>query len=187
MQPTLFAKKIGMAQAFSELGTAFPVTILQTGVCKVRQVKTLNSDGYSAIQVAYGEETRPSLGEFRLANSQDYKPGQTLDLSTLSKGQKLKVTGRSIGKGFTGTHKRHNFTRGPRTHGSKNHRLPGSIGAGTTPGRVFPGKKMAGRCGGMSVTVKNVEVVHTDPSRNVVVIRGSTPGKRNTWVKIQAV
>ena len=104
---------------------------------------------------------------------------------TFSIGQKVRVTGKSIGKGFAGNMKRHNFSRGPMTHGSKNHRLPGSIGAGSTPGRVYPGKKMAGQLGGNTVTLKNTEVVYVNSEENILVLKGSVPGKKNTVLKIQ--
>jgi large subunit ribosomal protein L3 len=103
----------------------------------------------------------------------------------LLKVKKIRVTGKSIGKGFAGNQKRHNFSRGPMTHGSKNHRLPGSIGAGSTPGRVYPGKKMAGRLGGQNVTLKNTEILYVNTEENILVIKGSVPGKKNTLLKIQ--
>ena len=103
----------------------------------------------------------------------------------LSIGQTVRVTGKSIGKGFAGLQKRHNFSRGPMTHGSKNHRLPGSIGAGTTPGRVYPGKKMAGQLGGKQITIKNTEILHLNSADNILVLKGSLPGKKNTILKIQ--
>jgi large subunit ribosomal protein L3 len=152
-----------MTQIFDESGILSPVTILQAGVCKVSQIKTLKTDGYNALQIAYGEEKFDrlnkakqghlkkvgdqgfkSFGEFRVTNPEEYKLGQTIDVTAFSKGQKIRITGNSIGKGFNGNQKRHNFSRGPMTHGSKNHRLPGSIGAGSTPGRVYPGKKNGG-------------------------------------------
>jgi large subunit ribosomal protein L3 len=156
----LFGKKLGMTQIFEESGTIFPVTILKTELCQVSQIKTVDTDGYNAIQVAYTKEklnkvTKPQLGhlkkstdkgfksfgEFRLDNPQDFKLGQLIDLGCFEVGQKVRITGQSIGKGFAGNQKRNNFSRGPMTHGSKNHRLPGSIGAGSTPARVYPGKK----------------------------------------------
>jgi large subunit ribosomal protein L3 len=100
--------------------------------------------------------------------------------------KKIRVTGKSIGKGFAGNQKRHNFSRGPMTHGSKNHRLPGSIGAGSTPGRVYPGKKMAGRLGGNTITLKNTEVLYVNPEENILVLKGSIPGKKNTILKLQS-
>merc|ERR1711937_799995 len=115
----------------------------------------------------------------------DFKLGQVIKLETFSVGQKVRVTGKSIGKGFVGNQKRHNFSRGPMTHGSKNHRLPGSIGAGSTPGRVYPGKKMAGQLGGTTVTLKNTEVLYINLEENILVLKGSVPGKKNAVLKIQ--
>merc|ERR1711937_877640 len=115
----------------------------------------------------------------------DFKLGQVLDVSTFTKGEKVKVTGTSIGKGFAGNQKRNNFSRGPMTHGSKNHRLPGSIGAGSTPGRVYPGKLMAGQLGGGTVTLKNTEILYVNSEDNILVLKGSVPGKKDTVLKIQ--
>ena len=204
MQVGLFAKKVGMTQVFDESGTIFPVTILKAGVCKISQIKSLTTDGYNAVQIAYdekkldklnkstrghlqkiGDQGFSSFGEFRVGDPSEFKLGQTLDVSTFAKGQKIRITGKSIGKGFAGNQKRHNFSRGPMTHGSKNHRLPGSIGAGSTPGRVYPGKKMAGRLGGQNVTLKNTEILYVNTEENILVIKGSVPGKKNTLLKIQ--
>lgn len=204
MQVGLFGKKVGMTQIFDELGTALPVTIVKAELCQVSQIKSTSTDGYTAIQVAYGEEklhklNKPqrghlkkvgdkgfrSLGEFRVDNAEAFKLGQTITVDSLSVGQRVRITGTSIGKGFTGLQKRHNFSRGPMTHGSKNHRLPGSIGAGSTPGRVYPGKKMAGQLGGGMVTLKNTEVLYVNSEDNIIVLKGSVPGKKNTILKIQ--
>ena len=205
MKAGLFAKKVGMTQIFDESGTILPVTILKTEVCQVSQIKTTETDGYNAVQIAYGEEkleninkaTRGHLkkvgdkgfkyfGEFHVASPEEFKLGQVVKLDTFSVGEKVRVTGKSIGKGFQGNQKRHNFSRGPMTHGSKNHRLPGSIGAGSTPGRVYPGKRMAGQMGGATVTLKNTEVLYINPEENILVVKGSVPGKKNTMLKIQA-
>ena len=204
MSVGIFAKKVGMTQIFDESGTILPVTILKTGLCQVSQIKTVTTDGYNAIQVAYGEEkleninksTRGhlkkvgdqgfrSFGEFRVTTPEDFKLGQIINLNTFSVGQKVRVTGKSIGKGFAGNQKRHNFSRGPMTHGSKNHRLPGSIGAGSTPGRVYPGKKMAGQLGGGTVTLKNTEILYINSEDNILVLKGSVPGKKSAVLKIQ--
>ena len=171
MQGGLFARKVGMTQVFDKSGNILPVTILKVGLCKVSQIKTVISDGYNSIQVAYESQkleklNRPirghlkkvcsdigfrSFGEFYVSEPQNFKLGEILKADTFFVGQKVRVTGRILGKGFLGNQKRHNFSRGPMTHGSKNHRLPGSIGAGSTPGRVYPGKKNGrpiwqGRC-----------------------------------------
>ena len=210
MQAGLFAKKVGMTQIFDESGTILPVTIVKTGLCQVSQIKTVTTDGYNAVQIAYGEEklerwyctskiNKPtrghlkkigdvgfrSFGEFRVSQPEEFKLGQVIKVDTFSVGQKVRVTGKSIGKGFAGNQKRHNFSRGPMTHGSKNHRLPGSIGAGSTPGRVYPGKKMAGQLGGGMVTLKNTEVLYVNSDDNILVLKGSVPGKKNTVLKIQ--
>ena len=210
MQASLFAKKVGMTQIFDESGTILPVTILKAGLCQVSQIKTVSTDGYNAVQIAYGEEklkrwyctskiNKPtrghlkkigdvgfrSFGEFRVSQPEEFKLGQVIKVDTFSVGQKVRVTGKSIGKGFAGNQKRHNFSRGPMTHGSKNHRLPGSIGAGSTPGRVYPGKKMAGQLGGKMVTLKSTEVLYVNAEDNILVVKGSVPGKKNTILKIQ--
>lgn len=204
MSVGLFAKKLGMTQIFDDSGVIFPVTLLKTEECQISQIKTTNTDGYNAIQVAYGPEEinkikKPQLGhlkkagekgfksfgEFRVDDPQNFKLGQSITLDSFEVGQKVRVTGKSIGKGFAGNQKRHNFSRGPMTHGSKNHRLPGSIGAGSTPGRVYPGKKMAGRLGGQKVTIKNSEVLFINAEEQILVVKGSLPGKHNTLLKIQ--
>jgi large subunit ribosomal protein L3 len=204
MQAGLFAKKVGMTQIFDEKGTILPVTILKTGLCQISQIKTVNTDGYNAVQVAYCEErlkkiNKPTLGhlkkmgdrgfksfgEFRVSKPEEFKLGQVIEVDTFSVGQKVRVTGKSIGKGFAGNQKRNNFSRGPMTHGSKNHRLPGSIGAGSTPGRVYPGKKMAGQLGNEIVTLKNMEIVYVNSEDSILVLKGSIPGKKNAVLKIQ--
>jgi len=204
MQAGIFAKKVGMTQIFDESGKILPVTILKTGLCQVSQIKTVTTDGYNAVQVAYGEEkleklNKPtrghlkkgtdkgfkSFGEFRVSEPEEFKLGQVIKVDAFSIGQKVRVTGKSIGKGFAGNQKRNNFSRGPMTHGSKNHRLPGSIGAGSTPGRVYPGKKMAGQMGGEMVTLKNTEVLYVNLEDNIIVLKGSVPGKKNTVLKLQ--
>ena len=204
MSVGLFGKKLGMTQIFDESGTIFPVTLLKTEECQISQIKTVTTDGYNSVQVAYGKEklskiTKPQLGhlkksgagsfssfgEFRVDDPQNFKLGQNITLDSFAVGQKVRVTGKSIGKGFAGNQKRHNFSRGPMTHGSKNHRLPGSIGAGSTPGRVYPGKKMAGQLGGQTVTIKNSEVLFINPEEQILVLKGSLPGKHNTLLKIQ--
>jgi len=205
MSEGLFAKKIGMTQIFDESGVLSPVTILRAETCKVSQIKTLATDGYNAIQVAYGEAKPEKInkaqrghlkkigdqgfkyfGEFRVTEPEGYKLGQTLQVQNFNKGQIIRLTGKSIGKGFAGNQKRHNFSRGPMTHGSKNHRLPGSIGAGSTPGRVYPGKKMAGHLGNATVTLKNTEIMYVNTAEQILVVKGSVPGKKNTILKLQS-
>ena len=199
----LLGNKIGMTQIFDESGNIIPVTILKVGPCVVTQIKTEGKEGYNAIQIGYSNVsnkslTQPQLGhlqksniqplkylkEFRLDNLEDFEVGQMLNVDLLSPGQLVNVTGKSIGKGFSGLQKRHNFTRGPMTHGSKNHRAPGSIGMGTTPGRVLPGKKMAGQLGNKIATIQKLKVIQINPEENILVIKGSVPGKPGNLLSI---
>ena len=192
----ILGKKLGMTQIFDQAGNAVPVTVVQAGPCVVTQIKTADTDGYAAIQVGFEETTekalnRPKLGhlarsgsaplrylqEYRVAAATDYELGQAITAESFSAGQLVDVTGKSIGRGFAGYQKRHNFRRGPMAHGSKNHRLPGSTGAGTTPGRVYPGKRMAGQLGNSQVTIRKLEVIRVDGDRNLLLIKGAVPGK----------
>lgn len=203
MSVGILGTKLGMTQVFDEAGKAIPVTVIQAGPCAVTQVKTAQTDGYSAIQVGYGEVSqkalnKPELGhlaksgasplrhlcEYRLEDVSQYELGQSITADVFSAGQIVDVIGTSIGRGFAGYQKRHNFKRGPMAHGSKNHRLPGSTGAGTTPGRVYPGKKMAGRLGGTQTTVRKLTVVRVDTERNLLLIKGAVPGKPGALVNI---
>jgi large subunit ribosomal protein L3 len=199
----ILGTKLGMTQVFDETGAAVPVTVIQAGPCTVTQVKTKQTDGYSAIQVGYGEVrpkvlNKPKLGhlakasapalrhlrEYRIDNSGDYALGQQIKADIFNTGQIVDVIGTSIGRGFAGNQKRHNFGRGPMSHGSKNHREPGSIGAGTTPGRVYPGKRMAGRLGGGRVTTRKLTIVRVDSERNLLLIKGAIPGKPGALVNV---
>lgn len=200
----LLGNKIGMTQIFDELGNIVPVTILKVGPCTITQMKTVLKDGYNAIQIGYGNVssrklTQSQLGhlqksniqplkylkEFRLMEMEgDLKVGQILDINLFTPGQFVDVSGTSIGKGFSGLQKRHNFSRGPMTHGSKNHRAPGSIGMGTTPGRVLPGKKMAGQLGNKNITIKKLKIIQTDSEENILVVKGSVPGKPGNLLSI---
>jgi large subunit ribosomal protein L3 len=192
-----------MTQVFDETGKAIPVTVIQAGPCIVTQVKTAQTDGYSAVQVGYGDVsqkalTKPELGhlvksgaspvrhlhEYRLEGSAAFELGQQLKADAFEAGQIVDVIGTSIGRGFAGYQKRHNFKRGPMAHGSKNHRAPGSTGAGTTPGRVYPGKRMAGRLGGGQVTIRKLTVVRVDAERNLLLIKGAVPGKPGALLNI---
>ena len=203
MSVGILGTKLGMTQVFDETGKAIPVTVIQAGPCTVTQVKTAQTDGYSAIQVGYGDVsqkalTRPELGhlaksgttpvrhlhEYRLANAGDFELGQQLKADAFEAGQIVDVIGTSTGRGFAGYQKRHNFRRGPMAHGSKNHRAPGSTGAGTTPGRVYPGKRMAGRLGGDRVTIRKLTVVRVDVDRNLLLIKGAVPGKPGALLNI---
>ena len=199
----LLGNKIGMTQIFDESGNIIPVTILKVGPCVVTQVKMKSKDGYDSIQIGYGNVsskslTQPELGhlqksniqplkylkEFRTTEEDEFSIGQVLNVDSFSPGELVNVRGKSIGKGFAGLQKRHNFTRGPMTHGSKNHRAPGSIGMGTTPGRVLPGKKMAGQLGNKITTIKKLKVIQTNSEENILVIKGSVPGKPGNLLSI---
>lgn len=199
----LLGNKIGMTQIFDETGNIIPVTILKVGPCRVTQVKTMTKDGYNAIQVGYNEVsnkslTQPELGhlqksniqplkylrEFGVTDNHEFEVGQILTVDLLSSEQFVDIKGKTVGKGFTGLQKRHNFTRGPMTHGSKNHRAPGSIGMGTTPGRVLPGKKMSGQLGNKFRTVKKLKVIQLNLEENILVIKGSVPGKPGNLLSI---
>jgi len=199
----ILGTKLGMTQIFDEAGKAIPVTVVQAGPCTVTQIKTAEVDGYSAVQVGFGEVTekalnKPELGhlkkseasplrhlkEYRLDSPSDYQLGQQIKADIFEAGQQVDVIGTSIGRGFAGYQKRHNFKRGPMAHGSKNHRLPGSTGAGTTPGRVYPGKRMAGRLGGTRTTIKKLTIVRVDGDRNLLLIKGAIPGKPGALVNI---
>ena len=203
MSVGLLGNKIGMTQIFDESGNIIPVTILKVGPCVITQVKTENLDGYKAVQVGYSNVsnktlTQPELGhlqksniqalkylkEFRVDNENDFEVGQILKVDLFSPGQIVTVKGKTIGKGFAGLQKRHNFSRGPMTHGSKNHRAPGSIGMGTTPGRVLPGKKMAGQLGNKITTIKKLKVIQLNLEENILVIKGSVPGKPGNLLSI---
>ncbi|PMB11493.1 50S ribosomal protein L3 [Fischerella thermalis CCMEE 5273] len=203
MSVGILGTKLGMTQIFDDAGVAIPVTVIQAGPCTVTQVKTKQTDGYSAIQVGYGEVkpkalNKPLLGhlakssapalrhlkEYRLDNSGDYALGQQIKADIFSAGQQVDVIGTSIGRGFAGNQKRNNFGRGPMSHGSKNHRAPGSTGAGTTPGRVYPGKRAPGRLGGSRTTVRKLTVVRVDSERNLLLVKGSVPGKPGSLLNI---
>lgn len=203
MSVGLLGNKIGMTQIFDEFGNIIPVTILKIGPCIITQIKTILNDGYNAIQIGYENVpskylTQPQLGhlqksniqplkylkEFRVSNPEDFKVGQTLNVDSLSVNQLINVTGKTNGKGFSGLQKRYNFTRGPMTHGSKNHRAPGSIGMGTSPGRVLPGKKMAGQLGNKITNIKKLKVIQIDSNENILIVKGSVPGKPGNLITI---
>jgi large subunit ribosomal protein L3 len=199
----LLGNKMGMTQIFDEAGNIVPVTILKVGPCVVTQVKTKAKDGYDSIQIGYGlvsnkTLTQPELGhlqksniqplkylkEFRINSENEFHIGQILNVDSFVPGQLVNVQGKSVGKGFSGLQQRHNFARGPMTHGSKNHRAPGSIGMGTTPGRVLPGKKMAGQLGNKITTIKKLKIIQINSDENILVIKGSVPGKPGNLLSI---
>uniref|UniRef100_UPI00300160F0 ribosomal protein L3 n=1 Tax=Anunuuluaehu liula TaxID=3049639 RepID=UPI00300160F0 len=200
----LLGTKLGMTQLFNPKGSAIPVTVLRLGPCMITQIKNKSSHGYQAIQIGYiesnkNQRTKPEIGhlnkigapylkylqEYKVNSLENFSLGQIITVDKLKIGTFINVSGFSIGKGFTGYQKRHHFSRGPMTHGSKNHRQPGSIGAGTTPGRVFPGKRMAGRMGNNKVTVKNLQIIDINLEQNIVVVKGAIPGKPGSIISIK--
>jgi len=201
----LLGNKIGMTQIFDESGNIIPVTILKIGPCVITQIKTVLTDGYNAIQIGYGATSskylsQPELGhlqksniqplkylkEFRISNPEEYTVGQILNVESFAAGQLVNIIGKTNGKGFSGLQKRHNFARGPMTHGSKNHRAPGSIGMGTSPGRVLPGKKMAGQMGNKTANIKKLKVIQVNSDENIIVVKGSVPGKPGNLLSIDS-
>ncbi|TME47070.1 MAG: 50S ribosomal protein L3 [Chloroflexi bacterium] len=201
MSRGLLARKVGMTQVFTERGTVVAVTVLEADTCRVVQRKTTGVDGYEAVQIGFGER-RPRrtpkalAGHFKragltpqrtlaeLRDAGDAKVGSQLRVDIFNAGQRIDVTAVSQGKGFSGTRKRHNFGRGPVTHGSHNIKQPGSIGS-TDAARVFRGVRMAGQLGAQQVTVRNLEVVRVDPERNLLLVGGAVPGHRNTVVLVR--
>ncbi len=197
----ILGRKLGMAQIFHEDGTAVPVTVIEAGPCTVVQVKTEENDGYSAVQLGFSTRKRVNspqkghmkglgqfryLREFRVDDISEWEVGKKVGCEIFQEGDLVDVSGASIGRGFTGVMKRHGFHGGPRTHGQSDRaRAPGSIGAGTDPGRVVKGKKMAGHMGTGQVTVKNLEVVQSDPSRNVLMVKGSVPGNEDMLLRVR--
>jgi large subunit ribosomal protein L3 len=201
----ILGRKLGMTQVFdAESGKVTPVTVIEAGPCPVVQVKTPGVDGYAAVQLAFGEvqERRLSKGELghlqkagvgahrhlvEFRGASELQVGETVTVETFQPGDKVKVSGVSIGKGFQGTVKRHNFGRGPVTHGSHNVRKPGSIGASATPSRVFKGLRMAGHMGAKRVTQVGLEIHEVDPERNLLLVKGSVPGPRSALVEVKGV
>ena len=196
----LIGRKVGMTSVFAEDGTIVPVSVVSVEPNTVTAVRTTARDGYTAVQLGAGTAkrlTKPRLGqlkglprvrdvrEFRLDDTSGYEVGQTLDVGLFAAGETVDVTGVSKGKGFAGTIKRHNFRRGPETHGSDSHRAPGSIGGGTTPGKVFKGTGMAGHMGHERVTVKKATIVRTDADRNLLLIKGPVPGARDALLLVR--
>ncbi len=196
----ILGRKVGMTQIFAEDGTMVPVSVVSVEPNTVTALRTLERDGYTAVQVGAGTArklTKPRLGqlkglprvrdarEFRLDDVSGYEVGQTLDVSLFSAGDSVDVTGVSKGKGFAGTIKRHHFRRGPETHGSDSHRQPGSIGGGTDPGKVFKGTPMAGRMGNDRVTVKKAQIVRVDAERALLLVKGPVPGARNALILVR--
>jgi len=194
-----------MTQIFNEEGLALPVTVIQVGPCLVTQIKNLQKDGYNAIQIGYLPIKTSKLKksqvsklqktgllnfchncEYKCSRIENYTLGQEINVSIFEVGQMVNVTGKSIGKGYSGNQKRHKFKRGPMTHGSKNHRAPGSIGPGTTPGRVFPGKRMSGQLGFQKRTISNLEIMGIDITKNLLILKGNVPGKPGNLLKVSS-
>lgn len=204
MKKAILAKKIGMIQMFREDGTMIPVTVLQAGPCPVTQVKTVENDGYSAVQVGFSPireklVTKPMMGhfkkagvapcryvrEFKLENAENYEVGSEIKVDTFEVGDKVDVTGTSKGKGFQGVIKRWNQARGRMTHGSCYHRRVGSMGACSYPGEVFKHKNLPGHMGLERITTQNLEVVRVDAERNLLLVKGAVPGHKNGLVSVK--
>lgn len=205
----ILGKKLGMTQIFGEDGTVTPVTVIEAGPCKVTAVREPERDGYAAVQLAFGEVKQGKLSkgeeghlkkagappmrhlvEFRdedlgRENEDPIKIGDDVTVASFEAGQRIKVAGVSVGKGFQGGIKRHNFSRGPVTHGSHNVRAPGSIGASAFPARVFKGMRMPGQMGNKRVTQRGLEVAQVDAERNLLLVKGSVPGSRNAVLEVR--
>lgn len=198
MTQGIIGKKVGMSQIFRDDGKVQAVTAIEAGPCTVTQVKTTAKDGYNAVQLGFGKAKRPKRGhpkeeepfkylrELRLDDNETAEVGQNIDVSLFKAGDLVDVTGISKGKGFAGVVKRYHFAGGPKTHGqSDRHRAPGSVGAGTSPGRVFKGTRMAGHMGDSQVTARNLEISEADPARNLLLVKGAVPGSRNGLLLIK--
>jgi large subunit ribosomal protein L3 len=200
----ILGKKLGMSQFFDDEGRSIPVTVIEAGPCRITQIKSSGTDGYTAVQLGFGEirdklVNKPARGhlarsgddllrhlkEYRVESVEGLELGSSVTVAAFEAGQKVDVSGDSMGRGFAGYQKRHGFSRGPMTHGSKNHREPGSTGAGTTPGRVYPGKRMAGRYGGKQTTTRGLVILKVDAERNLLVVKGSVPGKPGALLNIR--
>jgi len=201
---TILGKKIGMTQIFSETGEVIPVTVIEAGPAVVTQVKTVETDGYNAVQIGYGDvkehrvnkplkghfarwqaPLKKHLAEFRLEEGETYEPGQVITVADFEVGKKLDITGISKGKGTQGNIKRHGHHRGPMSHGSKHKRLAGALAAGTYPSRVFKGNKGPGRMGRETVTVQNLLLVKVIEDRNLMLVKGAVPGPKGGLLRIR--
>lgn len=199
----ILGRKIGMTQIFTEAGEVVPVTVVEAGPVVVTQVKTIENDGYNAVQVGFVDAKEKSLNkpqkghlaaantlkkhlkEFRVESVDAYTVGQEIKADVFAAGEMIDVTGISKGKGFQGPIKRHGQSRGPESHGSRYHRRPGSMGACSYPGRVFKNKKLAGHMGSVRVTVQNLEVVRVDAEKNFILVKGAIPGAKGSVVTIK--
>jgi large subunit ribosomal protein L3 len=199
----ILGRKLGMTQVFGENGVVVPVTVIQAGPVYVTQIKTVEKDGYNALQVAFedkkehrvnkplkghfekaGVSTKGQIAEFRVDSVEGYELGQEIKLDLLAEGEKVDATAISKGKGFQGVIKRHGQSRGPETHGSRYHRRPGSMGACSSPSRVFKGKNLAGHMGSVKVTIQNLDVVKVDAEKNIILVKGAVPGPKKGLVTI---
>ena len=203
MNKGLIGRKIGMTQIFTEVGAVVPVTVVEAGPVVVTQIKTVEKDGYNAVQVGFGDVKEKSLNkpqkghlaaantlkkhlkEFRVDSVEGYTVGQEIKADLFAAGEMVDVSGISKGKGFQGPIKRHGQSRGPESHGSRYHRRPGSMGACSFPGRVFKNKKLAGHMGSVKVTVQNLEVVRIDAEKNLILVKGAIPGAKGSVVTIK--
>lgn len=200
----MLGRKLGMTSLFGSNGQYIPVTVIQAGPCTVTQVKTKANDGYNALQLGFGEKkkarvTKPVQGhfdksggqcysmlrEFAVENPDDYEPGQTVSLDMFAVGEKINVSGKTKGRGFAGVTKRHGFSLGRKTHGSRNFREPGAIGMSAWPSKVVKGKKMPGRYGNARQTMRNLEVVDIRPDQNLLLVKGAIPGPNNAVIEIK--
>ena len=204
MKKAIVGKKIGMTQIFDETGKVIPVTAIEAGPCVIAQIKTVETDGYDAVQLGFGDvkenkvnkpekghfakanvTAKKHLREFRLDSLEGLKVGDELKADVFSVGDSVDIQGTSKGKGFQGVIKRHGQHRGPMGHGSMYHRRPGSMGPTSTPGRVFKGKKLPGHMGRQTVTIQNLDVVAVDTDKNVILVKGSVPGAKGAILKIK--
>ena len=205
MKNGIIGRKLGMTQIFDENGNVIPVTVIEAGPCVVAQVKTVETDGYSAVQLGFGDvkekkmnkpekghfakanvANKKHLREFKLDDAQNLKVGDEIKADVFVAGDKIDVQGITKGKGFQGVIKRHGQSRGPMGHGSMYHRRPGSMGSTSTPGRVFKGKKLPGHMGVATVTIQNLDVVRVDMDKNVILVKGSVPGNKGAILKIKS-
>ena len=205
MEKAIIGKKVGMTQVFDEKGVVIPVTVIEAGPCTVVQVKTVEKDGYDAVQLGFGavkehKVNKPMKGhfskgnvtpakhlrEFRVEDTAAVKVGEEVKADVFAQGDLVDIQGTTKGKGFQGVIKRHGQSRGPMGHGSMYHRRPGSMGPTSTPGRVFKGKKLPGHMGRVTVTVQNLDVVRVDMDKNVLLIKGSVPGAKGAILKIKS-
>ena len=204
MKKAIIGKKVGMTQIFDEKGRVIPATVIEAGPCVVAQVKSVETDGYNAIQLGFGDVkesklNKPEKGhfakaniapkkhlrEFRLDSVEGITVGTELTVTEFAEGDRLDIQGTTKGKGFQGVIKRHGQHRGPMGHGSMYHRRPGSMGPTSTPGRVFKGKKLPGHMGRVTVTIQNLDVVKVDSDKNVVLVKGSVPGPKGAILKLK--